>query len=347
MKLLYFLIALSMIFILSACVNPGGPVVHVTSLEDNTDLDPEYMKKLAEIKKEREKKTVEASLSRVIEATPNLSVHKYLELYPEMKMCEAQDYKVGGGDVLSITVYGEEDLSRENVPISAKGYISFPLLGRLKIINLSTTEIEKLISLKLAEKEILLDAHVSLRVAEYNSKKFMVFGSVKEPGTYPLQARERIMDAISKAKGIDSKQGGKQAMIIRTENPNTDFEKNIVIKIDLAGLLKGSDQVSNILLLDRDRLYLPKAEHFYIIGQVKKPGSYLYLQKEVTLVEAISMAGGFTAIAARNRTRIIRMENGVEKIIVVKVNEITGSGKKTQDVKIKPEDVIVVPESFF
>ena len=64
-------------------------------------------------------------------------------------------------------------------------------------------------------------------------------------------------------------------------------------------------------------------------------------------MEAIGMAGGFTPIAARNRTRIIRVENGVEKIIEVKVDAITGAGRKIQDVIIQPHDVIVVPESFF
>ena len=68
---------------------------------------------------------------------------------------------------------------------------------------------------------------------------------------------------------------------------------------------------------------------------------------DITLVEAISMAGGFTKIAARNRTRIVRMEDGIEKIIVVKVDAITRAGKKGQDILLRPGDVIVVPESFF
>jgi polysaccharide export outer membrane protein len=59
------------------------------------------------------------------------------------------------------------------------------------------------------------------------------------------------------------------------------------------------------------------------------------------------MAGGFTRIASRNKTRIIRVEEGVEKIIQVKVDAITKAGKKIQDVVIQPNDVIVVPESFF
>jgi polysaccharide export outer membrane protein len=100
-------------------------------------------------------------------------------------------------------------------------------------------------------------------------------------------------------------------------------------------------------LVDRDVLYVPTAEYFYIIGQVRKPGSYAIPDREITLVEAIGMAGGFTRIASRNKTRIIRVEEGIEKIIQVKVDAIIKAGKKIQDVVIQPNDVIVVPESFF
>jgi polysaccharide export outer membrane protein len=184
-------------------------------------------------------------------------------------------------------------------------------------------------------------------VTDYKSKKFLVLGAVKNPGSYSLQAQERVLDAISRAEGIDFQKAGKQGMIVRTENPNTAKERKVVINFDMQSLLKGRDQISNLFLADKDVLYIPPAEHFYIIGQVKEPGSYPITDREISLVEAISMAGGFTPIAARNRTRIIRVENGAEKIIEVKVDAITDAGKKIQDVLIQPNDIVVVPESFF
>jgi polysaccharide export outer membrane protein len=258
------------------------------------------------------------------------------------------DYKVGGYDVLNIMVYEEKDLSRTAVRVSSDGYISFPLIGRIKIDNLTTSEIEDLMSRKLAEEQYLLDAHVSVMVTGYNSKRFLVLGAVEVPGSYSLEARERVLDAISRAKGIDPDQkASKRAMIIRTIDPNTNHEHKMVINIDLQNILKKGDQISNIQLIDKDVLYIPTADNFYIIGQVTKPGSYMIPEREITLVEAIGMAGGFTRIAARNRTRIVRVEDGVEKILQVKVDAITKAGKKIQDVVIQPNDVIVVPESFF
>jgi polysaccharide export outer membrane protein len=184
-------------------------------------------------------------------------------------------------------------------------------------------------------------------VTEYNSKRFLVLGAVKEPGSYSLKGRERVLDGISRAGGIELEQASKKAMVVRTENSAIQGEHRLVINIDLQDLLTRGNQVSNIFLADEDILYIPATEYFYIIGQVNNPGSYAIPDREITLLEAIGMAGGFTRIASRNNSRIIRVEDGVEKIVQVKVDAITEAGRKIKDVLIQPNDVIIVPESFF
>lgn len=344
----YICLFITIVFLIGACA-VEGEVVKVTTIKEGayTGLKKEDLARLNEIKKAKSDKGINDNLKSVIEETKRFSVAQYITEHPDKKGLAAGDYMVGGYDVLSITVYEEEDLSREAVRVSAEGYISFPLIGRIKVDNCTTSEIERIISYKLAEEQYLLDAHVSVMVTEYNSKRFLVLGAAQNPGSYALQARARVLDAISRAGGIDPGQAGKKGMIIRTENPNTAKERKILIDIDLQGLLKGRDQISNIYLMDKDVLFIPTADYFYIIGQVNNPGSYKIPEREITLVEAIGVAGGFTRIAARNKTRIIRVEDGTEKIINVKVDAITKAGKKIQDVIIQPDDVIVVPESFF
>jgi polysaccharide export outer membrane protein len=178
---------------------------------------------------------------------------------------------------------------------------------------------------------------------------------VSNPGLYPLQARERVLDGISKASGLASvrQSGGREepqsqeGMIIRTHNPGKTGESKIVINFDLQGLLKGHDQNANLLLAEDDVIYIPSADFFYIIGEVKTPGSYAFTKKDITIAEAISMAGGFTRIADRNKTRIVRIDKEGEKIFEVKMDAITKSGKMTQAMGIRPNDLIIVPESFF
>ena len=328
----------------------GGDVVTVRTVsraDMRSGLGDSAIRQLEEIKKSSQAQNQPDDLTQVIQKTPSYSVEEYLSLHAADKRTGLGDYRVGGLDVLDITVYEEASLSLKAVRISRDGYISFPLIGRLKVGDLTISEVENLIAKTLAEGKYLREAHVSVIVAEYKSKQFMVLGALKTPGTYPLTAQERVLDAISRAGGIDFEKGGTRGMIIRTEQAGTPQERKVVIRIDLPGLLKGGNQVSNLLLADKDHLYIPAAEPFFIIGQVAKPGTYLYRENEITIVEAISMAGGFTRIASRNRTRIVRMEDGVEKIIEVRVDQITDSGKKTQDIIIKPGDVIVIPESIF
>lgn len=343
-----FLPLIFFILLLPAACSTGGDVVRITNVSEAklSGLGEEDLARLAEIKESRKMEKKDPGLENVIHETPNYSVAEYLKLFPENNTTKALEYRVGGEDTLDIMIYEEPDISRQKVLVSADGFISFPFIGRVKVEGLTTSEIEKLLSQKLAQGQFILDAHVSVSVNEFMSKRYMVLGCVKNPGAYSLSAQERVLNAISKAGGpIDT--GGNQAMIIRTMHPNTLQESKVVIRIDLVGLLNEGDQVSNLPIIDKDLLYIPKTEYFYVIGQVQKPGSYPYAAKRITLVEAISMAGSFTPLATPNKTRIIRVEDGSEKIIEVKVNEITQAGKKGQDVQILPGDIIVVPESFF
>lgn len=353
-KRIKWIVIAVMVVALSGCGTTGDVVkVEIVEAGAYKGLKESVVAEIEEIRKSSENKEIDSKLSHVIAKTSQFSVTEYLQKHPDATARVSKNYRVGGYDVLNIIVYEEEDLSRNALRVSADGYITFPLIGQLHVDGLTTSEIEQLISHKLAQEQYLLEAHVSVMVTDYKSKRALVLGSVNNPGSYALEARERVLDAISKAGGIrrvetrGKTSAGKKGLIIRTENPDTPQEKKIVIKIDLKGLLEDGDQVSNIYIQDKDVLYVPAAEHFYIIGQVKDPGSYTISDREITLVEAISMAGGFTQIAARNRARIIRVEEGVEKIITVNVDAITDAGKKIQDVIVQPNDVIVVPESFF
>jgi polysaccharide biosynthesis/export protein len=331
---------------LSGCMTAGESVVRITSIQGTAlELKPQEKAQLEEIKKSKTA-SVDPGLAEMIEKTQQYSVGEYLALHPDAVGGPGQDYRVGGYDILNIQVYEEKDLSREAVRVSADGYISFPLVGRIKVADMTPSEIEGLVSRRLAEQQYLLSAHVTVTVADYKSKRYLVLGAVQAPGGHPLQAQERVLDGLSKAMGVAADKAGKNAMVIRTEEQG-GVERRIVIKIDLPGFLKGKELASNILLKDKDVLYVPPAEYFYIMGQIRTPGSYPIPDRELTVVEAISVAGGFTPIASRNRTRIIRVEEGVEKIIEVKVDAITREGMKIRDVIIQPNDLIVVPESFF
>lgn len=92
--------------------------------------------------------------------------------------------------------------------------------------------------------------------------------------------------------------------------------------------------------------YHPK--QLSVIGEVNDPGKFdMPDEKDMTILEAIAMAGGFTEDANVNGTKIIRMQDGEKATIRVKVKDITEKGEKDKDIVLQPDDIVFVPESFF
>lgn len=339
----------------------SGEVVSITEVKEGvfSGLTPEDRDTISTLRKISTQSASKSSLLPEEETTQIYSVEEFLRTYPEYAKQTNVNYKVGSHDLISITIYDEGDLTREAVRVSGDGKITFPLIGRLQVEGLATSEIEDLIAQKLAEGQYLLDAQVTVMIELYESKKYSVLGAVKQSGIFQYKAQEQLLDAICIAGGVNFDTAGDKAIITRTL-PSIPEEKTyaaatvfnnklnkIVIHVDLEKLLRGNDHVSNIPLLESDSIYIPEAELYYILGEVNSPGSYKIVGKDMTLVEAIGTAGGFTPIANRKKTRIIRVEDSVEKVITVNIDAITDAGKKIQDVVIEPGDIIVVPESFF
>lgn len=130
-------------------------------------------------------------------------------------------------------------------------------------------------------------------------------------------------------------------------------------QVSVAGLTATQVQQKLTTLLAEDYLVDPQVQVFadtdtyhsrkvFVTGAVNKPGSYpIPAERPTSLIEAIAMAGGFSAEAAPNGTRIVRVEQGQEKTIPVRANDIMKKGDKSQDVAVRPNDIVFVPESFF
>jgi polysaccharide export outer membrane protein len=89
-------------------------------------------------------------------------------------------------------------------------------------------------------------------------------------------------------------------------------------------------------------------KNYFVMGEVTKPGSYpIPTESRITVLEAISTAGGFTPVAAPDRTRVLRYVNGKSVHYTIDVRTITRGGQKDKDLALEPNDVIFVPQSLF
>ncbi len=260
----------------------------------------------------------------------------------------AQEYVVGPRDVLKITVWSQDDLSKD-YPVDIHGFISFPLIGSVKAAGLTTAELALRLH-DLLEKDYLVNPQVLISVKEYLSKKVHVLGEVERPGLFYLTGPTSLLEILSKAGGL-SKSGAKQLTLVRVEQrpapgSRTGLESdNRVLRLDIAKIQAG-DPNEDIYLQDEDTIFIPRGHEFFVIGEVKKPGSYP-LDRRVDILEGITIAGGFTDKAAPGRVRVIRNTPKGQEVVSIDMNDVIKRGQREKAIALQENDVVVVPESFF
>jgi polysaccharide export outer membrane protein len=255
----------------------------------------------------------------------------FLSGWATLALGAESDYQIGPGDVVKITVYDHPDLSTV-ARVDNEGSILFPLAGRIRIGGLTTAGASQAIAAKLGTGYIV-NPQASVFVEEFRSKKIFINGEVARPGLYEMSGPTTLLELVSKAGGL-TRGAGRNATIRRSVANGRVGEKNI--EVNIADLLQSGPEAVDIPLLDGDSVTIAKAAVIYVTGQVNRPSAFT-IEPDTTVIKAVTMAGGFTALAAQGKIRIIRKINGVEQVLEkVPLHE-----------KLLPEDVMVIPESFF
>jgi len=163
---------------------------------------------------------------------------------------EAEMAKVGlgPGDVFEVTVFGEENLTR-TLRVGPDGDVHFPLIDRIRVGGLTTTEIETLIKTRLQDG-FIRDPSVTVFVKEYNSKKVFVLGEVDKPGTFPYAAGMNIVEAITLAGGFKASANTNYVVVTR-RTPSGDQRIPIPVEKIIEGL------ATNFVLQPGDIIYVP------------------------------------------------------------------------------------------
>lgn len=257
-----------------------------------------------------------------------------LPLYLSAESLSDKEYIIGSGDVLEIDVWGNDDLNHA-VEVSPEGSFSFPLIGKIQAGGLSVLALENLIKEKLSDG-YLMNPQVTVTVSKYQSQKVSILGEVKRPGTYAIKGKAYILELISKAGGF-TEMADHTVIIARPKSLDPD-------NITEAGKNKGNEIIKvnidesldeRFFVINEDTIYVNRAPRIFVIGEVKKPGEYKW-EKDFTVRQAISLAGGPTDRGASNRTKIIRTKNGEEKEIQPGLSDV-----------VMPNDIINIPKSYF
>jgi polysaccharide export outer membrane protein len=238
-------------------------------------------------------------------------------------------YRLGAEDVVRVTVYGHPELTAM-ARIAEDGSITVPAVGQVSVGGLTAKDAERKLVKILTDAQVVKDAQVGVFVEQYQSKRVTVLGQVAHPGVFPITRGSTLTELISEAGGL-SEDAGDVAVITRKRG-KTDQQT----VVDLSLLLEGRPDVPEPKVGDGDRIFIPRTERFYVYGEVSRPGAYP-LERGMTVVQALSVAGGLTDKGTERGMQIRRKTKGDgEEVIPAELTR-----------PIQANDVLHVKESLF
>lgn len=247
------------------------------------------------------------------------------------------EYIVGPDDVLEIAVFDVEELNLK-VRVSGRGTILVPLVGELDIADKTVSQIEKLLTAKLAQ-DFIYNPQVSVFVAEYRSQEIAVSGAVNSPAVFYTNKPRTILQMLAMAGGLSDKASYRINVQTYQKNPDGEGYLPQSLFVDIRELVK-NEQLQRVALRGGDSIFVPEAGTIFVEGAVDRPGSYP-IQGESNVLKAIALAGGTTYDAIDSAIQVIRDNNtGVPEIFEVDLDKVRSN--EATDVALEDGDVVLV-----
>ena len=245
-------------------------------------------------------------------------------------MTATNEYHLGAGDVLRVSVYQNPDLAVDT-RLTEAGVVSYPLLGMIRLGGLSVTAAEQLIGDGLRRGNFVKNPQVTVMVLQVRGNQASVLGQVNRPGRYPIEVADmRLTDLLALAGGTAA--SGADNVIVVGHRNGQPYRA----EVDLPTLFGAGGREQDISILHGDTVWVDRQPMVYIYGEVQRPGT-MRLERAMTLMQTLAGGGGLT-------------QRGTEKGI--RVHRRSADGKiqvlrPSLDDKMQDGDVVFVRESLF
>lgn len=274
-----------------------------------SDTPPEYVEASTDIDYIPINSTV---VSHFNVAKYPLEVHKNMAL---QKALEDYTYRIGAGDVLTITVWEHPELTipagsfrsaaEGGNEVKSDGTVFYPYVGELHVGGKTTSQVKDIIGKKLSS--VIRNPQVDVRVADFRSQKVYVTGAVLQPGIAPITKTPlTLVDAIEQMGGLAEDADWESIVLTRGE---------IKEKISLRSLYEGGVISANQVLQHGDIIHIPRndANKIFVLGEVNRPQSLFMSRNGTTLAEALSEANGIDESEADGRGIYVLRNTGIDR----------------------------------
>jgi protein involved in polysaccharide export with SLBB domain len=236
---------------------------------------------------------------------------------------------IAPGDSVSLLVFGESDLSIQNVRVPQSGRVSFPLIGSVVVAGRTTPQVEQSVAELLAQGYV---KNPQISVTMFSYRPIFIRGAVRQTGSFPFTEGLTVGKAIALAGGTKNSAKPNGVSILR--------EGEVIeqaLSIDSQAEVQSGDVIS---IEEEFGVQEDDASYVYLHGEVASPGEYKF-RRGLTVEKAIVLAGGFTLRGARNKISVTRYadiddDQEPDKLKKVKLY-----------MPIKPGDIINVGATWF
>jgi polysaccharide biosynthesis/export protein len=262
------------------------------------------------------------------------------------------DYVLGPEDQIVIRAFQAEEISDKPLQVGGDGYISVPMIGRVKAGGLTVAQLEAELTKKLAT--YYEHPQVTVLVTDYRSQPVSIIGAVTSPGVIQLRGPKNLLQVISQAGGLRA-DSGNTVTITREHKPGVDplpigttdpTGRYSVAQVNLRDVMDAKTPQNNVKIESGDVITVARAQMVYVIGEVQRPGGYVLNDRNsLSLLQALSLAGGMKPTASAKKTKVLREEEGKPQRVEVANDVRKILAGNAPDMQLHPDDILFVPNS--
>jgi polysaccharide export outer membrane protein len=245
-----------------------------------------------------------------------------------------REYEIGPEDELEISVYGHDTLATRQ-RVRPDGRIGFPIVGDVEASGKTPTELRDVITRGLSR--YLANPQVTVVVTSYRSRHVNVLGEVRTPGVIVLDSDATLLHTLAIAGGVTAKADLHSAVVVRD---------GVALPISIERLVQQHDFTQNVVLEPYDTILIPDASvrRALVIGEVKVP-SVVMLKDDITVLEAITRAQGFSRQASRGNVVLVRAGQAVPEVLKVDAKDVLSGEALALNYPLENGDIVFVPKS--
>lgn len=264
-----------------------------------------------------------------------------------------REYRLSIGDILEISVFGDEETFVETVPVAADGCLYYAFLDGIQAVGRTSNDVSEEIESKLSHLFVKPIVTIIPKIA--NGMTFRILGRIQQPGLYPIQGAVRLRDAIGEAGGIYSEYGSDRSSL-GDDSPNmvvANLPGSFIIRngekldVDFQKLIFSADDSQNIYVRPGDYIYIaPNVDQaVFVLGAVLSPQRVSY-SRGLTLMQVLTSGGGWISGTpfSPDMRHILVIRGSLDCPCVAQLNLCKILNGEARDLYLKPGDIVYVQD---